>query len=109
MTGSITIERILDVETMTTEYSLTVLAMDGGDPPRRYCMTAILDSNIMSRAYRLPKQEEGICNSVHANNALKIIAIGTQSIQRSHIKLLSRFSFCQVQSVFARCMPSSPL
>lgn len=51
MTGSITIERILDVETMTTEYSLTVLAMDGGDPPRRYCMTAILDSNIMSRAY----------------------------------------------------------
>ena len=36
VTGAITVERELDVETMPTQYSLTVIAMDGAQTPMRY-------------------------------------------------------------------------
>ena len=34
-TGSVTVEMMFDVETMSTLYTLVVLAVDGGMPPRR--------------------------------------------------------------------------
>ena len=36
VTGSVNVERMFDVETMSTKYRLTILAVDGGEPPRRF-------------------------------------------------------------------------
>ena len=51
--------------------------------------------SVVPRAHRLPKGEEGMqpCTRQNSNRALEIVTFCTQSIQRSHAKLLNIVTF----------------